>query len=467
MKNTLILLVLSLMVTPVWATNYFDKNETCLKTSDIEKIESHFTQFKNFSTGAELICKGQGINDRWFEVVRTVLALQRLTVTDQLQTDNADDFTLRPIGQKDWWGYFTERADTFEIEPSHCNSNPNVVAFVYPFFKDKIYLCKRFFEMDPGSQIEVLMHEVRHFEGFAHLRCTQGNENGNEGACDGNIKTGGSYAVSVQASVELSYVAQLSDADRVLSESSAIYSINNKFNSLPTVKSSNYIYMANEAGEIHRAPVAKLAKTEFVAQMKSPAKIYGNGSQLTIFPLDTTKPAYRVSKDHKVEATSLGAFAVQYNAENEFERSLYQAVNYYGSGGIAKEETIYAFCGEAASTLSAYEFPAGRVQSMLNLKINSDVDATYILSESGEVYDLKCNDRSGKMSSTLTKVTLPRNTVAGFSVDQDSAYVLNDAGELSLVNLKTDRVSATALPADSWISATPIKVYNIFEKTVE
>lgn len=467
MKKFLFLIFLGLMVGPTWATNYFDKNETCLRTSDVEKIESHFTQFKSFNTSDELICKGQGINDRWFEVVRTVLALQRLTVTDQLQRDVADDLTLRPIGQKDWWGYFTERANSFEIEPAHCNSNPNVVAFVYRFFKDKIYLCKRFFEMDPGAQIEVLMHEVRHFEGFAHVRCTQGNENGADGACDDKIKTGGSYAVSVQASVELSYVAQLSDADRALSESSAIYSINNKFNSLPTVKSSNYIYLANLEGELHRASTKNLAKTELIAKMKSPAKIYGNGSQLTIFPLDTAQKAYRVSKDLKVEATSIGAFANQYNAESEYERGLYQTANYYGNGGIAKEDVIYAFCGAGSSSLSAYQFPAGKVQSVLNLKFSSDINSTYLMSEAGEVYDLKCNDTTGEMSSSLIDVTLPRETIAGFSVDLDSAYVLSEAGELSQVNLQTLRVSETSLPANDWISATPMQVYDIFEKDVE
>lgn len=467
MKNALLLILLGLMASPAWATNYFDKNETCLKTSDVQKIAAHFTQFKNFVSSEELVCKGQGIDEKWFEVVRSVLAMERLTVTGQLQRDANDDFTLRPIGQKDWWAYFTERTHTFEVEPSYCNSNPNVVAYVYQFYRGKIHLCKRFFEMDPGSQIEVMMHEVRHFDGHSHVTCTQGSEIGNAGACDNNIKAGGSYAVSVQASVELSYVDQLSAADRVLSESSAIYSVNNKFNSLPTVKSSDYIYLANNAGELHRAPVANLAKTELVAKMKSPAKIYGNGSQLTVFPLDTKEPAYRASKDLKFEATSIGAFAVQYNSESEYERGLYQAVNYYGSGGIAKEDTIYAFCGTNSASLAAYNFPAGHVQSMLNLKLNSSVDTTYILSESGEVYDLKCNDRTGKMSSALTRTTLPRDTIAGFSIEQGSAYVLNDAGELSLVDLKTEVVNETTLPANDWISATPIKTYNIFEKSVE
>ena len=456
------------MTNSAWATtNYFNKKETCLKKSDIEKVQSHFYQFQDFSEHEGLVCKGVDIDAKWFEIVRTVLALQRLTVTDQLQRDLNDDFTLRPIGQKDWWGYFTDRANNFEIEPSHCSQNANIVAFVYPFFKDKIYLCSKFFEMDPGGQIEVLMHEVRHFEGFAHVKCTQGNENGSEGACDSNIKNGGSYAVSVQASVELSYVDQLRDEDRALAESSAIYSINNKFNSLPSVKSESYVYLTNQEGGLYRAPIKNLAKPEFVAQMKSPAKAYGNGSQLTLFPIDTTENAYRTSKDLKVNAPSIGAFANKYNSESEFERQLYQSANYYGIGAIVKQDTIYAFCGKGASTLSGFDFPEGSVQSMLSLKLNSAVDETFVLSTSGEVYKLNCNDMTAKLSTSAVDLALPNDTVTSFSVKQDQAYILNDSGELSEIDLKTQRVSETSLPLMNWISATPIEIYNVFEEAIE
>ncbi len=375
------------------ASNYFDKNETCLQTSDIKAIQGHFTQFKKYTTsGKSEVCKDD-LGEKWFEIVRSTLAMQRLSVTDQLQRDQDDDLTLRPITEKDWWSYFTNRANSFVVEPSYCKTNENIVAYVQPWGgRDRINLCPRFFTMDTPSQIEVLMHEVRHFDGHSHVTCTQGNENGSSGACDQRITSGGSYAVSVQTNVELSFVDQLSYADRVLAESDAVYSINNKFNSLPTTKSTDFIYAANADGEIWRMPKGNEAKAELVTTLKDAANIYGNGSQFTVFPVDTNVDAYRTSRTFTTRASAIGAYANMYNASSAAERTEYGAINYYGVGAIVKNNELHTFCGEQASTLSAKSFDQGVIQTLATLKDDKGEDHMYILSSTGDLYDFKCND---------------------------------------------------------------------------
>ncbi len=455
--------LLATLVSSVYAQNYFDKAETCLKVADIKAIENQFPQFKDFTkTSQDKVCR-QEVGEKWFELVRSTLAMQRLVVTDDLQRDQNDDLTRRPIGQRDWWTYYTQRANRYVIEPSRCNGNPNVVAFVYPFFRGSINLCPRFFEMDSASQIEVLMHEVRHFDGHAHVTCTQGNEEGTPGACDRQIKNGGSYAVSVQANVELSYVEQLNSADRILAESGAIYSVNNKFNSLPTVKATQYIYASNTEGEVWRMAEKNTDVKELITTLADPAKIYSNGSQFTVYPVDTTKNAYRIDKDFSVNAAAIGAFANKYNADAD--RKAYGPVVYFGMGAIVKDNSLYAFCGETATDLSALGFSRGTIKALPTLKDEEGADKTLVLNDSGDVFTFDCNDKTGVMSTSATKTTLPQEMAMGFELSNSKTIVLTDAGELKSYDLNTRAYEATLSQDNNWVSATPLKVYNVFENT--
>lgn len=462
MKSTIIITILALFTSPAWATNYFNKDETCLKRDDVVKVQSHFTQLQDFTSGSEdQICKDQEIDSKWFEVARSILAMKQLNDNDNLQRDPDDDLTLQPIEQKDWWGYFTERANRFQINGSQCREG--VVAYVFPFFRGQIFLCSRFFEMSSSNQIEVLMHEVRHFDGHRHVTCTQGNERGNPGACDTKIEKGGSYAVGVQVAVELSYAEQLNAAERALAEASAVYAVNNKFNSLPVVRSRDYVYLSNEAGEIHRADTENLSQTELIASLEGPAKVYGNGQNFTVFPLDTSQEAYRVSRDLNSEVSAIGAFADQYNADSVQERELYNGINYYGEGAISRDNVLYTFCGQAVTGLSSFEFENGDIRSILNLKIDGASDETFILSESGEVYDFKCDNETGVLSSTKQEFRFPRDTVEGFSFEAGLSYILNENGEFLSYDFENETLDTTELPRDNWLSATPLKVYEVFD----
>jgi hypothetical protein len=263
--------------------------------------------------------------------------------------------------------------------------------------------------------------------------------------------------------VELAFVDQMSIEERTLSEAAATYTVNNKFNALPKVKTSDYIYLANQAGELYRALVTKLQNLELVAKLKSPARVHGNGSQLTIFPLDPSERAYRTSRDLKVGVAGIGAFANLYNAQVPEERSLFGAVNYLGLGAIAKGDTLHAFCGKNSNGLSQHQVSSGPVKAMLALMPSGAETESILITESGEFLSLSCDQDSGAMRTTPVDLGLPTNLIAGLSFKAQEAFLLTEAGELLQADLASKQVSATALPMGSWISATPIKVHSIFE----
>jgi hypothetical protein len=201
-----------------------------------------------------------------------------------------------------------------------------------------------------------------------------------------------------------------------------------------------------------------------VTTLDSPARIFSNGSQFTVFPIDTSKKAYRVLNDFESKVDAIGAFANQYNSENEHERSLYRGANYYGVGAIAKDDKLYAFCAQNATSLSSFPFAGGAIKSVFNLKPNSkDADETYVLGESGNVYDFKCDNETGKFSSSKVDLDFPRDSVDSFSFKKGHAFVLNESGELLSYDFARDEINSTSLPSDSWLSATPLKVYRLFD----
>lgn len=449
------------------AANFFDKKENCLKKSDIKSIESHFLQFKMFTKGSsDDVCIGKGIDRESFEIVRTVLAIKSISSESVYERDVDDDFTLRPIKEKNWWKYLTDRSNRFILNPSYCNNDPSWIAYVNNGIRGAINLCPPFFKKDAADQIAIMLHEVRHFDGHDHVTCTQGEGNGVRSACDNNIQDGGSYAVEVQVLVKLSELKELTKEDRALSESSAIYQVNNRFNSRPRVKVSDYIYLSNSQGEIHRASLDNLSRPVHVATLNSPAKVFSYlDNQFTIFPLDTSEDAYRVTSDLKSKKSSIGLLARQYNKDNKNERLHYSGVNYGGYIGILKNDVFYTWsCEDKEFTESvAYRFNVGNLISIFNFKDGTTEDETFILSETGDVYSVKCDEVISKIVLSKKDYTLPTDIVSGFSIQQDSAFILNQRGELLNLNLKTKEISPTSLPTGDWISATPLRRYKIFE----
>ena len=207
--------------------------KACIPAKDVNEIGRSFRQIaQRASNGKKVYCEAD-LGKNWFAVTKSLEILKNIRQNPPAFDQN-DAFTSKAITEKDWWSYFTKRARSFTLE-RRCQEG--VVAFVYGGFgggNGNIHLCPFFFEQNLYSQASVMMHEVRHFDGHRHVTCTQGQEEGNRGACDNRITGRGSYAISVQTIVGMARSEDTPKAQASLLESEALYMAFNKFNQIPT-----------------------------------------------------------------------------------------------------------------------------------------------------------------------------------------------------------------------------------------
>lgn len=452
---------INLLVSSAWATNYLNENETCLKTSDLKKIQRNFPQLSNMTnTRRPVVCLEKDLSKRWFNVARDLLALETLKNSPIIKRDVRDDFTLSPIVENNWWEYFTKRANRFVFHPEYCDKNPSVIAYVNRNKKGIINLCNKFFAESLTSQVSILMHEVRHFDGFSHVECTRGAETGSAGACDEKIKDAGSYAVSVQVNVGLSKSNQITEEERALLESLSVYYINNKFNSSPNVRFNEMIYLSNAEGKVYKANARNLGKTIFVAKLKSPAKIYSNSSVMTFFPLNKEEKAYRLTGNFKKEVKEVGAFAKKYNEDSASDRELYTGFSYLDTGFALKDNTLYSFCSE--DNLQEFKHADLRAKAAIDLVGARGLQA-YAQNENGDLFAFRCDLIGKKGTISKTKYNIPMEVLGSVGLKNGSNYILNDKGEFLKINLETREITETKLPLNKWISVTSRDEYVIFE----
>lgn len=461
MSKIITFILLNLFISSSWAVNYFDENETCLLKTDLQKIEKEFKQFENLSkTSNPLICVAQEIDKPWFMVARSLLILESLKQAPAVKKDKQDDFTISPVKEKNWWEYLTKRANQFAFHSDYCDENPHVMAFVRYNKPKVINLCNKFFKESFTSQVSILMHEVRHFDGHSHVTCKTGTDKGTEGGCDKKIKDGGSYAVSVQVSVGLSKLKNISAEEKALLESSSIYYIDNKFNTKPKIKVNEMIYLSHENKKVYKANVKDLSTLMYVTELPSPAKIYSNTSVMTFFPLDPTGTAYRFKSDFKQSMKEVGGFAEKYNSENPRERELYVGFNYFGNGFFMKGNELYYFCG--AEQLQKNTYDKLDIKSLVTFHDGEELKS-YLQFGSGDLYVFSCDFNKNKASITPTKYNLPISIVGSVGTKSGQNFIMTEKGQFFKINIETGEMINTKLPVSNWNSVTSRDEYVIFE----
>lgn len=461
MSKMITFILLNLFISSSWAVNYFDESETCLLRADLQRIEKKFHQFGNLSKINEpLICAGKEISKPWFMVARSLLILESLKEAPAVKRDEKDQFTVSPIIEKNWWEYLTKRASKFAFHSDYCDKNPQVMAFVR-YNKPKIInLCNKFFEESFTSQVSILMHEVRHFDGYSHVTCSRGSEKGIKGACDKRITEGGSYAVSIQANVGLAKSGKISQEEKALLESMSIYYMDNKFNAKSTIKVNEMIYLSHANKKVYKANVNDLSKLLYVTELKSPAKIYSNISVMTLFPLNKVEPAYRYNANFKQNMKELGGFANKYNFENEKERELYIDFNYSDNGFFMKGSQLYYFCG--APELQKDNYNNLNAKAFLTFHDGKELKS-YIQAGSGNLYAFSCDLVKNKALLIPTEYCLPMSIVGSVGTQKGENFILTEKGQFFKINIKTRELMNTKLPESNWISVTSRSEYVIFE----
>lgn len=436
----------------------------CIAKADLQEVAKSFSQFDRYIDGKDKYCSND-IEEKWFKIAKSLVLLKN-AAPDEPDTDSDDAMTFKAISEKDWWSYFTRRADTFSIDEG-CREG--VVAYVYRFFRGTIYLCDLFFEQPISSQASTLMHEVRHFDGYGHVTCTQGNENGMRGACDEKITDRGSYAISLQTLVGLARSEQTPAEEKGALEAEAVYMAFNKYNVVPQVKMENAIVLSNSLGEVYRWVVGKSAK--LIKKLDDAAVVRASGANLTIYPIDTSIDAYRMDGGLTATLDNPGLYAKFYNEDSESERENFKSISYFGTGGLLKGNTLITLCDGGSAELGQTDLSSrGDFVRIINLpKEDSEREYdSYLLKTDGSLLKYECRSRTSpvvEFSSTRLSIDTGLNIVHSFSIEGDK-YALLEDGSLASLDERNKVITASdvSMPIsnEDWVSATPLSKAEVF-----
>ncbi len=460
--------ILFLLTAVLFSLNAWGQSaDGCISHQDLQAIAQDFSQFEQFVGQQDQYCAGD-FNEKWFKIALSLEMLMNIKANEP-NLDADDALTFKAIQEKDWWAYFTKRADQFSIEN---NCQDNVVAYVMPFFGNgRIHLCQLFFEQNVSSQASTMMHEVRHFDGHRHVTCTQGNEIDTRGACDNEIVKRGSYAISVQTLVGMARAEGTAATTRPVLEAEAVYMAFNKFNIVPKIKMNNSIILSGGQSEVFSWTLD--GDLEKIADLPEPSIVLNSANNLTIYPLDATSNAYRQDNELLASLENPGLYAVHYNEETPAERTRYRAISYFATGGLLKDNTLLTLCNRNSLALAPTNLDSkGQFQTIISLSVD-ELDQkreSILLSDTGEMYRYTCQSKSSdavkfeKLSQTM-KIPTGRQVLDSFGFDGQQ-YALLDNGQLAIVNFRNDvlTLSPLAFPSvnQNWVSATPISIPEVF-----
>lgn len=438
------------------------QTSACISDVDIKEIAKYFTQYQSLITNQKEYCESD-LGKQNYQVLRSLATLKNITPQEPV-VDANDAFTYKAIQEKNWWEYFIQRADQISL-PSKCQEN--VVAYVMQFFPGNINLCPLFFESNVTSQASVMLHEVRHFDGFSHVTCTRGSSKGDAGACDVDILDKGSYAVTAQTTVAMSFAKDISESERSLLQSEAIFTVFNRFNKLPKVKVTGALLLSDKNGDVYNWDLENNT-IDLLGKLNEPAKVYVSYSNLTIYPTNLTD-AYR--KDQKLieNVTAIGMYANQYNSESQTERLKYTSISYLGTGGLLKANSLMGVCTDKLFNKDLSS--VGNFQKIINLS-EDVVDAeikSYLLAQNGQLFSYECiqgaNDVKITAAPLKVSATLQQNIDQILSLSGQNFALLKDGRLIEVAQNGqeiVDKQTQLPLAQNDWLSVTPISRPEIF-----
>jgi|FLYM01.1.fsa_nt_gi hypothetical protein len=367
-----------------------DSDEVCYTPEQLAPFTDHFSQVRYFKSN----CFERG--SPWTLILETLTDIKDMDANNPTDLENPspiqDDFSAKAVSKSGWWTYFKKRALSFRLNPDRCT--PGVFAYVISGQRGVIYLCPEFFKADRILRIDVLLHEVKHFEGPRHVTCTRGLDK-NHRACDQSLKDKGSYAVSLQSSVTLGLKGKgFKESEKALARARALYLLHNRFNEETEVKVKESVYLENTDGEVFEWDPLGKDELRFIKQLPEPAKIRTTGMDAVIYPQDLNLDAYRVSEDFKFKSTQPGRFADLYNKKSPSDRAALKDVSYNRNGGYITDAGLYMICGRTMSALLNARLPENPI-SLLTLDREFGQPVDYLMGASGQLYEFSCATSAG------------------------------------------------------------------------
>ncbi len=442
-------------------------SEDCVSYADLAEIAQDFDQFVLGSEIQPFYCLEE-LGREGLAIAKSLVVLKNITPNEP-ELNDEDAFTYKAISEKNWWAYFTKRAERFAVI-SNCPEG--VAAYVQPFYGNgTINLCQLFFELNVSSQASVMMHEVRHFDGHSHVTCSQGMEKGNGGACDDDIRSQGSYAISVQTLVGMARAENVNVGDKSLLEAEAIYMAFNKFNQVPSLRLNKSIILSHQSGEVFKWSMEN-DLVESVGILKTPSMVVKSGGSLTIYPLDAHEEAYRQDVSLQTDMENPGLYAKYYNNETPEERGKYSSISYFGAGGLLKDNSLINLCDTQSLELGTTDLTQyGQTKALMSLSVDlaDQVRESYLLNDEGELYLYDCASNNSKevtIEKSEYRVVNDADKVAGsFGLNGEQYFLLN-SGVLRLGQFQDKEISLQSLELpvlnEGWVSATPFSTPEVF-----
>lgn len=377
----------------------------CYPAEDVAKVAESFPQVKEKLNGNQPVCES-AVGNQWSLIIETLVDMKNIKLSDAKEFKTKDDFSFKAIPDNGWWKYLTERASNIEIQ---ADCRPGVVAYVHPFFFGTVNLCAPFFKQDRVSRAEVMLHEVRHFDGFGHVTCTQGNEKDLPGACDNSLQEAGSYAVSMQANITMGLRGStFTPGERALGRAGALYLLHNRFNAGTTVKVKQSYYVENVEGKIFEWDPSTSQELRLVKELASPARIHSYSTETILYPLDKDQKAFRMAEDMTLEVPRLGMYAEYYNGKSSNDRKSFKSVSYNANGGVLTEEGFSSICGQPSlSTLPMSSLPEV-METQITVADSFKGLKDYLVGASGKLYSAECV-RETEQKVYPTAMVVPQN----------------------------------------------------------
>ena len=428
----------------------------CFPSKEIKELSESFFQLLPYVKDAEQICSDQ-LGEQWTMVIETLIDLKSFKIASPRAFKTKDDLSFKAIQQDGWWSYFTQRAKFFVLDNQECRLSSSTIAFVKDSFPGMINLCPPFFKTERASRIHFLMHEVRHFDGFDHVKCTHGDAKGAEGACDQTLYEKGSYAVQMQTSAMIGLYGQgFNEAERAFARASALNTLQNRFNEGARLKIKESLYLENSEGSIFEWHPSMPGQLRPLTKLKEPGRIYSSGLETIVYPLNTDLPAYRELDDFSLPSMRLGLFAEIYNKSGPNERADFLELGYGEGGGIITPDKLLLNCRFGPLVEREIRTLREPVITFLNLiNENSEEAVTeFLLGDSGRLYKKRCDEGAVKVPDTqLTADRQMRKTL----VVEGKTYALSDSGRLHVVEKNQFHYSLgkDLLPQkESWLDMT-------------
>jgi|GEM_PF-2989615 hypothetical protein len=449
-----VLLGLSLSFAPAQAEDF---TPTCLQTAELKEISSHFEQFKKLiDPASEKSCSTEK-NDKWFKVAEAVAVIHSKTFSPP-PLEGDDVLTYRAVDRNQFWSYLTRRADRFDLTPSACES---YAAYVWDYIPGEINICSPFLRSTLAGRAEILLHEVRHFDGFSHVVCRKGAFKGVY-ACDRSIGEKGSYAVSVQALALMGLDRnKLSADEKIYARYAAVFGTQNNFIKIPPLKVTSSLFLEDGQGGLF---LWSPSTGNFSFKMSLPENVSVFPSNMyywTFYPKDSNQNAYRSTAFLLEPMEAVGDYAKTYNAMTPSERSSFREVSYRegeNASGLLVGARLRTLCDN--KEFKTFDQPLiGQMENFVALS-----GKTYLKHSDGSLYSIKC--KKGKLSLLKSDLMMPLEIKSSFDLG-GVTYALNRSGQILRLEKDKNSVSASvlenpALQGRSWVQAFSYEVPHLF-----